>query len=243
LQSFAAFLIIWLQSIYLTLVHSAHVYYSSAAALSKLGGKLIGFVRDRTSAQVPVPIKLPPVATFDWKQLTAVDDPEEMQEYYDDNATGCLWALAKLMHRDPFMVPRILVLPTIGFKIMHLLGPKAIPHELQAAIQHHITSDTTEFADNDSWCLVLEWLLCVEQIGTTGASLVVLAVEPVLETDKPELLEWMSAQLNITLGPEAQGATMQAAPHTQGPAGPTAANLGTSVGRSIIAAVHSLQRL
>jgi hypothetical protein len=73
-----------------------------------------------------------------------------------------------------------------------------------------------------------------------GASLVVLLVEPVLDTDEPELQEWMNAQLNITLGPVAQGAAMQAAPHTQGPAGPTATNLGTSIDHSIVAAVQIL---
>ncbi len=63
--------------------------------------------------------------------------------------------------------------------------------------------------------------------------MVALLVEPVLDTDEPELQEWMNAQLNITLGLVAQGATMQAVPHTQGPAGSTTANLGTSIDHSI----------
>jgi hypothetical protein len=150
LQSFAAFLIIRPQSAYLTCIHSAHVYYSSAAAPSELDGKLIGFFGDRTSSRILILIKLSLVATFDWKQLNAVDNPEGMQEYYNDNATGRLWAPAKHEHRDPFTVPRMLVLPTFGFKIMHLLGTKVMPHELRAAIEHHIASDTTKLVNNDS---------------------------------------------------------------------------------------------
>jgi hypothetical protein len=59
-----------------------------------------------------------------------VNNLEEMQEYYNYDVTGHFWALAKHVHRDWFSVPRMLVLPTIGFKIMHLLGPKVIPCEL-----------------------------------------------------------------------------------------------------------------
>ncbi len=193
MQCFAAFLIIRSQSAYLTCVHSAHVYYSSAAVPSELDGKQIGFDRDRTNSRVPITIKLSPVATFDWKQLNAVDNLERMQAYYDDNATGQLWALAKHENRDPFMVPRMLMLPTIGFKIMHSLGAKVMPDELQVAIEHHIALDTTELANNDSWHLVLDWLLCAGQAGTMGASLVALSVEPILNTDKLELQEWMNA--------------------------------------------------
>ncbi len=72
--------------------------------------------------------------------------------------------------------------------------------------------------------------------------MVALAVEPVLNADELELQEWMNAQLSITLSPVAQGGTMQAVPHTQGPAGPTATNLGASIGRSIIAVVQTLTR-
>jgi hypothetical protein len=67
LQSYVAFLIIRPQSAYLTCVHSAHVYYSSTAAPSELDGKLIGFVRDRTSSRNLIPIELAPVMVFDWK--------------------------------------------------------------------------------------------------------------------------------------------------------------------------------
>jgi hypothetical protein len=210
-----AFLIIRPQSAYLICIHCAHIYYSSAAAPSELDGELIGFVGDRTSSRVPIPIKLPTVATFDWKQLTAVNNPEEIQEYYKDDAAGRLWVPADHKHRDLFTVPRMLVIPTIGFKIMHLLGPKVMPHELQGAIECRIVSDTTELANNNSWHLVLDWLLCAGQAGTTGTSLVALAMEPVLDTDKPELQEWMNAQLNITLGPVIQGTIMQAAPQPQ----------------------------
>ncbi len=81
-------------------------------------------------SRVPIPIRLPPATAFDWKQLNAVNNPEEMQEYYNDDVTGLLWAPAKHEHRDLFTIPSMLVLPTIGFKIMHSLGPKVMPHEL-----------------------------------------------------------------------------------------------------------------
>ncbi len=49
-QSFVVFLIIRPQSAYLTCIHSAHLYYSSAAAPSEIDGKLIGFIGVRTSS-------------------------------------------------------------------------------------------------------------------------------------------------------------------------------------------------
>jgi hypothetical protein len=44
LQSFTLFLLMRLQSGYLTCVHSAHVYHSSAAVLSENDGEFIGFI-------------------------------------------------------------------------------------------------------------------------------------------------------------------------------------------------------
>jgi hypothetical protein len=67
LQSVAVFLIMRWQSAYITCVHSANVYYSLAAAPSELDSKLIGFVGDRTNSRVPIPLKLPPVATFEFQ--------------------------------------------------------------------------------------------------------------------------------------------------------------------------------
>ncbi len=151
------------QSGYLTCLHSAHVYHSLAAIPSENDGECISFIGNRTVSQVLIPIKLPSVATFKWKQVNAVDDPTEMQEAYKDETPGWLWTPEDKVYRQPFNVPRILVLPAVGFKIFHLLGSKVMPHELQAAIKRYLTSDTTELANNNSWGLVFDWLLCAGQ--------------------------------------------------------------------------------
>jgi hypothetical protein len=79
--------------------------------------------------RVPIPIKLPPLATSEWKQVNAVDNPDGLDNKYEDQLPGQLWTPDSNKHRTPFTVPRLLALPTIGFKIFLSLGSKIMPHE------------------------------------------------------------------------------------------------------------------
>jgi hypothetical protein len=65
LQTFSMFLVMRPQSGYLTCVHLAHVYHSSVAIPLQNGGKFIEFIGDPTPTRVPIPIKLPLLATFE----------------------------------------------------------------------------------------------------------------------------------------------------------------------------------
>jgi hypothetical protein len=65
LQPFSAFLVLRPQSGYLTCIHSAHVYHSSAAVPSENDREFIGFIGNRTPTRVPILIKLPPLAAFE----------------------------------------------------------------------------------------------------------------------------------------------------------------------------------
>jgi hypothetical protein len=71
--------------------------------------------------------------TFEWKQVNAVDDPTGMHKAYEGKTRGWLWMPEENIYRQPFNVPRILVLPTVGFNIFHSLGSKVMQHELHAA--------------------------------------------------------------------------------------------------------------
>jgi hypothetical protein len=88
LQKFSAFLVMRLG--YLTCIHSAHVYHSLAAVPSENDGEFIGFIGDRTPTNVPIPIKLPPLATFEWKQVNGVDTPDGLDNEYEDQPPGQL---------------------------------------------------------------------------------------------------------------------------------------------------------
>ncbi len=48
-----------------------------------------------------------------------------------------------------------------------------MPHELRAAIEQYLASDEMELANDNSWGLVLDWLLCAAQ-AENGKSLIAL---------------------------------------------------------------------
>jgi hypothetical protein len=129
LQTFSPFLVMRPQSGYLTCVHSARVYHSSAAIPSENDGEFIGFIRDRTPTRVPIPIKLPLLATFEWKPVNAVDNPNGLDNEYKNEPPGQLWTPDAAEQRTTFTVLRLLALPTIGFKIFLSLGSRVMPHE------------------------------------------------------------------------------------------------------------------
>ncbi len=129
LQTYIAFLVMRPQSGYLTCIHSAHVYHLLAAVPLENDREFISFIGNRMPTRVPIPIKLPLLATFKWKQVNAVNNPNSLDNDYEDQPPEQLWTLDANKHRTPFTVPRLLALPTIGFKIFLLLGSKVMPHE------------------------------------------------------------------------------------------------------------------
>jgi hypothetical protein len=143
LQTFSAFLVIRPQFGYLTCVHTAHVYHSLAAIPLENNGEFIGFIGDCTPTRVPIPIKLPPLATFEWKQVNAVDNPDGLDKEYKNEPPRQLWTPDLAEQRTPFTVPRLLALPTIGFKIFLSLGSSVMPHKFQMAIEQYLASDAT----------------------------------------------------------------------------------------------------
>jgi hypothetical protein len=60
-----------------------------------------------------------------------------------------------------------------------------MPYELQAAIKHYLVSDETELANDNSWGLVLDWLLCAVQ-AENGKSLIALLLELVVTAEEEE---------------------------------------------------------
>jgi hypothetical protein len=73
-----------------------------------------------------------------------------------------------------------------------------MPHEFQAAIGQYLTLDATELANDDSWGLVLEWLLCAVQ-AENGKSLVALSLKLVMMAEEEEFHDWMTMRLNTTM--------------------------------------------
>jgi hypothetical protein len=143
---------------YLTCLHSAHVYHPLAESPSELDGKVVAFIGDRTATRMPTPVKLPPRSSFEFPQLEVVDDPDLMEDAYEvSGVTKTLWQPLGTVTKQPMMVPRMLVLPNIGFKILHAMGGQVMPHELHKAITSYINdSGKTELGNNDSWRLVLD---------------------------------------------------------------------------------------
>jgi hypothetical protein len=115
-----------------------------------------------------------------------------------------------------------------------------MPHEFQAAIKQYLALDTTELANDDSWGLMLEWLLCAAQ-AENGKSLGTLSLKPVVMAEEEEFHDWMTMRLNTTMGH--MGSEMTA--HTQGPPAQgqghtSTVDIGTVIGCSIVAAVQTL---
>jgi hypothetical protein len=104
------------------------VYHSSAAIPSENNREFIGFIGDRIPTRVPIPIKLPPLATFEWKQVNAVDNPNGLDKEYKNEPPGQLWTPDAAERRTPFTIPRLLALPTIGFTIFQSLRIRVVLH-------------------------------------------------------------------------------------------------------------------
>jgi hypothetical protein len=98
----------------------------------------------------------------------------------------------------------------------------------------------TELANDDSWGLVLEWLLCAVQVEN-GKSLVALSLELVVMTEEEDFHDWMTMRLNTTMGHVESkiSAQTQGSPgHGQGHM--SAMDMGTVIGHSIVAVVQTL---
>jgi hypothetical protein len=78
---------------------------------------------ERTNPQMQFPIKLLPLASFKFKHLEAVDDAEDVNNAYEESGTtGALWTPPEGANKQPNMVPQMIALPTVGFKILQGLG-------------------------------------------------------------------------------------------------------------------------
>jgi hypothetical protein len=130
LQSFGAFLIMHPQLGYVTCVHSAHVYHPMTGSPSELDGEVVAFIGDRTAKRMPIPVKLTPTSSFEFSQLEVVDDPCLMEDAYKKSGvTGTLWQPPGTVTKQPMMVPRMLAIPNIEFKILHPMGVQVIPRD------------------------------------------------------------------------------------------------------------------
>jgi hypothetical protein len=97
-----------------------------------------------------------------------------------------------------------------------------------------------ELANNDSWGLVLEWLLCTAQ-AENGKSLIALLLKLVVTAEEEEFHDWMTMRLNTTMGHVESkiSAQTQGSPgHGQGHM--SAMDMGTVIGHSIVAVVQTL---
>jgi hypothetical protein len=100
--------------------------------------------------------------------------------------------------------------------------------------------DAMELANDDSWGLVLEWLLCAAQ-AENRKSLVALSLEPVVIAEEEDFHDWMVMRLNTTMGHMGSEILVQ----TQGSPGhgqghTSAMDMGAVIGCSIVAAVQTL---
>ncbi len=99
------------------------MYHPLEGSPSKLKGKLIGFIGERTNPQMQFPIKLLRLALFEFKHLEAVDDAEEVNDAFENSGTtGTLWTPPEGANKQPNMVPQVIALPTVGFKMLQGLG-------------------------------------------------------------------------------------------------------------------------
>ncbi len=227
---------------YLTCIHSAQVYHSLAAVQLENDGEFIGFIGDHTPTRFPIPIKLPLLASFEWKQLNAGDNPGGLDDDYKDQPPGQLWAPDATEQRTQTTIPCLLTLPMIGFKIFLSLGSKVMPHELRAAIKQYLASNEMELANDNSWGLVLDWLLCTAQ-AENGKSLIALLLELVVTAEEEEFHDWMTMRLNTMMGTLESDMTA----HPQGQTGlgggqghTSAGDMGAIIGCSIVAVVQTL---
>ncbi len=101
-----------------------HVYHSLAATPLEYNGAFIGFVRDRADTRLPIPIKMPPSASLEWKKVQAVDNPSEVYKAYKSIPQGVLWTPLTAAAKKSFNIPRMLVLPTVEFLIFSALESK-----------------------------------------------------------------------------------------------------------------------
>jgi hypothetical protein len=121
-----------------------------------------------------------------------------------------------------------------------------MPHELHKAITSYINhSGKMELGNNNSWRLVLDWLLCTSQAKRDRASILALPVEPVCIADDDEFYGWMVQRLDTTMG--SSSANVASAGELPGLAyppahmqHPTAEDMGVIISRSIVAAVQTL---
>jgi hypothetical protein len=109
----------------------------------------------------------------------------------------------------------------------------------------HNDSGKTELGNDDSWPLVLDWLLCASQAKGDRASILALTVELVYIADDDDFYGWMVQRLDTTMG--LSSANVASARELPGPAyclahvqHLTAEDMGTIISRSFVAAVQTL---
>jgi hypothetical protein len=123
-----------------------------------------------------------------------------------------------------------------GFLASYVSRHRAMAYD----IDQNLASDAMELANDNSWGLVLDWLLCAAQ-AENRKSLNALSLKPVVTLEEEEFHDWMTMRLNTTMGH--MGSDMSA--QTQGPPGQSqghtfAVGMGAVIGCSIVAAVQTL---
>jgi hypothetical protein len=93
LQEFKAYMFVKQGSCFATVMHLPMKFAAISAATGHLQGRIIGFVRDRTSTREPTPIFLPQWETWEWvKDRVNTDGPALIKHYADNPARiGTLW--------------------------------------------------------------------------------------------------------------------------------------------------------
>ncbi len=116
-----------------------------------------------------------------------------------------------------------------------------MPHEFRMAIKQYLVSGEMELANDDSWGLVIEWLLYAAQ-AENGKSLVALSLEPVVTADEEEFQDWMTTKLNTNMGRMGSQMTAQTLGQGQGEGQGTMSvvDMGEMIGQSIVATVQAL---
>jgi hypothetical protein len=120
-----------------------------------------------------------------------------------------------------------------------------MPNKLCAAIKDYINSDTAKQGNDNSWGLVLDWLLCVAQAKANGASVPALSVDAICMADNDEFQEWMSLCLTTLLGPKAgrKGTCVHPQPpptHGRDQTATSTAGVVAIISCSIVAVVQTL---
>ena len=142
---------------FLVLGHSLSSIYSTTADVASYHGKIVLFTGDRTHTRECVPVFLLSPAALSWVKCPVVEDKTKLTEWYADNRSE----YGKLCDPSPQdgarvenHVPKLIALPLRAVKLYQEFKGVVMPHELFAAIEQHLASETTFLDNGDDWGLI-----------------------------------------------------------------------------------------